>query len=195
MIRWRKRPADPRRSPAPLPGDAARAALVEGLFREHNEALIRFLLGRVRSYQEAREVAQEAYVRLLSLDQPGAVSYLRSYLFRTAANIAIDRQRREEVHGQATDLPAFHEFVDARTPERQVLGGEALARLQRLVAAMPPKCREAFVLNQFYGKDFAVVAAELSISESMVRKYVTRALTACRAQLDMDELNGRRSRK
>src|SRR5689334_22138496 len=100
------------------PDDAARADLVERLFREHNEALIRFLLGRCRSYQEAREVAQEAYVRLLSLDQPGAVSYLRSFLFRTAANIAIDRQRREEVHDRTTDLPKFHEFVDTRTPER-----------------------------------------------------------------------------
>jgi RNA polymerase sigma-70 factor (ECF subfamily) len=192
LIRWRTRPNDPRRSPERPPGDVARTELVEKLFREHNEALIRFLLGRVRSYHEAREVAQEAYVRLLSLDQPGAVSYLRSFLFRTAANIAIDRQRREEVHGRATDLPAFHEFVDSRTPERQVLGEEKMARLQRIVAAMPPKCREAFVLNQFYGKDFAVVAAELSISQSMVRKYVTRALTACRAQLDLDdELDGR----
>jgi DNA-directed RNA polymerase specialized sigma24 family protein len=63
----------------------------------------------------------------------------------TAANIAIDRQRREQVHGEAVDQPAFHEFVEGRTPERQLLGGEALARLQRIVAAMPPKCREACV--------------------------------------------------
>lgn len=191
MIRWRTRPDDPRRA-SRAPGDTARVQLVERLFREHNEALIRFLMSRCRSYQEAREVAQEAYVRLLSLDQPDAVSYLRSFLFRTAANIAIDRQRREEVHNQAVELPAFHEFVDGRTPERQLLGEEAISRLQRLVAAMPPKCREAFVLNQIYGKDFAVVARELSISESMVRKYVARALTACRAQLDWNETNGQR---
>lgn len=192
MIRWRTRPDDPRRPSLPA-ADTARAQLVERLFREHNQALIRFLLGRCRSYQEAREVAQEAYVRLLSLDQPGAVSYLRSFLFRTAANIAIDRQRRQEVRLQVEELPAFHEFADARTPERQLLGEEAMARLQRLIAAMPPKCREAFVLNQFYGKDFAAVAAELSISESMVRKYVARALAACRAHLDRSGTDGRSS--
>jgi RNA polymerase sigma-70 factor (ECF subfamily) len=193
LIRWRARKADPRCLPR-APAETARIELIERLFREHNEALIRFLLGRCRSYQEAREVAQEAYVRLLNLDEPDAVSYLRSFLFRTAANIAIDRQRREEVHGRAAaDLPDFHNFVDVRTPERQLLGEEAMARLQRMVAAMPPKCREAFVLNQFYGKDFAVVARELSISESMVRKYVARALTACRAQLDWDEANGNSS--
>ena len=79
----------------PVAGSAAaRAAVIERLFREHNEALIRFLRGRVGSRNEALEVAQEAYVRLLSLDQPGAVSYLRAFLFKTAANIAIDRRRR-----------------------------------------------------------------------------------------------------
>src|SRR6185437_6352258 len=68
----------------PIP-DNPRAAVVERLFREHNEALLRFLRARVGSQNEALEVAQEAYVRLLSLDQPGAVSYLRAFLFGTAA--------------------------------------------------------------------------------------------------------------
>src|SRR5690242_6580305 len=65
------------------PDRAPQAELIERLFREHNEALVRFMLARLRSRQAALEVAQEAYVRLLSLDQPGAVSYLRSFLFKT----------------------------------------------------------------------------------------------------------------
>ena len=91
----------------PSEGDA-RAAVIERLFREHNEALVRFLRGRVGSHSEALEVAQEAYVRLLSLDQPGAVSYLRAFLFKTAANIAIDRfQGKQAEYEQArTDAEA-----------------------------------------------------------------------------------------
>jgi RNA polymerase sigma factor (sigma-70 family) len=163
----------------------SRAALVERLFREHNEALIRFLMPRLRSYHDAREVAQEAYVRLLSLDEPGAVSYLRAFLFKTAANIAIDRQRRDAAHTRATELPLFHEFADVRTPERCVADEQTIQRLQRLISALPLKCRQAFVLNEFYGHDFASIAREMSISERMVRKYVVRALVHCRAQLDL----------
>src|SRR6266853_5926060 len=88
----------------------SRAALVERLFREHNEALIRFLTARLRSYQDAREVAQEAYVRLLSLDQPGAVSYLRAFLFKTAANIAIDRRRRHQTFDKFAGRQLFTEL-------------------------------------------------------------------------------------
>src|SRR5579864_9318500 len=103
---------------AASPG-AANAELVERLFREHNEALIRFLLARLRSRQAALEVAQEAYVRLLSLDEPGAVSYLRSFLFKTAANLAIDRRRRNQNFDRVAGRQLFSELTENRTPERQ----------------------------------------------------------------------------
>jgi RNA polymerase sigma factor (sigma-70 family) len=165
--------------------EADRAQRVERLFREHNEALIRFLQARVGSYQEAREVAQEAYVRLLSLDQPDAVSYLRAFLFKTAANIAIDRRRRDHMHDRIMELPLFGVFADMRTPERHVASQETLSQLERLIAAMPAKCQQSFVLNQIYGMDTGSVAAELGLSESQVRRYVARALLLCRAQIDL----------
>jgi len=165
----------------------AQVQAIEQLFREHNEALIRFLLLKLRSPDAAREVAQEAYVRLLSLDQPGAVSYLRAFLFKTAANIAVDRLRRDEVHERATGLPLFHEFADGRTPERQLAGAQQIERLVGLLDALPPKCRQAFVLNRFYGMDFTAVAREMHLKERMARTYVMRALLYCRAQFDAEE--------
>src|SRR5579864_9358241 len=122
--------------------EKSRAVLIERLFREHNEALIRFLRGRVGSQNEAREVAQEAYVRLLSLDQPGAVSYLRAFLFKTAANIAIDRRRRHQNFDKVTGGgQLFMEFAENRTPERLVAGEQTLRHLGHLIESMPPKCQ------------------------------------------------------
>jgi RNA polymerase sigma factor (sigma-70 family) len=157
---------------------------IERLFREHNEALIRFLLPRLRSRQAALEVAQEAYVRLLSLDQPGAISYLRSFLFKTAANLAVDRLRREDIHTRAMDTPLFREFTDNRTPERAVATAQEVKRLGDLLMALPPKCRQAFILNRFHGMEFPAIAAEMKLSERMVRTYVVRALLYCRANLE-----------
>jgi RNA polymerase sigma factor (sigma-70 family) len=163
-----------------------RALVVERLFREHNEALIRFLRGRVGSHNEALEVAQEAYVRLLSLDQPGAVSYLRAFLFKTAANIAIDRRRRHQTFDKVTGGQLFTELAETRTPERQLSGEQTISRLGALIEAMPPKCRQSFILNQIHGLDAASIAAQLGITDSMVRKYVVRALLHCRAHLDLE---------
>ena len=163
---------------------AAHSELIERLFREHNEALVRFLFARLRSRQAALEVAQEAYVRLLSLDQPGAVSYLRSFLFKTAANLAVDRLRRDDVHARATETPLFREFADDRTPERAAVGVEEIQRLAQLLTALPPKCREAFILNRLQGLEFPAIADRMRLSERMVRVYVVRALLYCRAHLE-----------
>src|SRR5467141_2619377 len=148
--------------PGTLPEEApeehrSRVALVERLFREHNEALIRFLMARLRSYQDAREVAQEAYVRLLSLDQPGAVSYLRAFLFKTAANIAIDRRRRHQNYDRVAGGQLFTELTENRTPERQLSVEQTLRHLGILIEAMPAKCRESFVMNQIQGLDAATI--------------------------------------
>jgi RNA polymerase sigma factor (sigma-70 family) len=165
-----------------------RAELMERLFREHNEALVRFLLARLRSHHAAREVAQEAYVRLLSLDRPpGASSYLQSLLFRTAANLATDRMRREQTFARLAQTPALHESTDALTPERRVSGEETIRRLERLVAALPEKCRQAFILNRVEGLDFPAIARAMNLSERMVRTYVVRAILHCRARMDDEE--------
>ena len=163
----------------------SRSALVERLFREHNEALIRFLRGRVGSRNEALEVAQEAYVRLLSLDQPGAVSYLRAFLFKTAANIAIDRRRRVRSYDKVTGGQLF-EFSENRTPEREVAAEQTLRHLGNLIESMPAKCQASFVMSQIHGLDAATIAGQLGITDSMVRKYVVRALLHCREQMDLE---------
>jgi RNA polymerase sigma-70 factor (ECF subfamily) len=186
MVNAVSMPPPPADQVAEAASDESRATVVERLFREHNEALIRFLRGRVGSHNEALEVAQEAYVRLLSLDQPGAVSYLRAFLFKTAANIAIDRRRRHQNFDKVTGGQLFMELAENRTPERQLSGEQALGRLGVLIEAMPPKCRQSFVLNQIHGLDAATIAAQLGITDSMVRKYVVRALLHCRAHMDVE---------
>ena len=76
---------------------ALHGAAVSQLFREHNRALLGYLTVRLRSEQEAKEVAQEAYLRLLQLQEPDTSSLVREYLFKTATNLAIDRLRHRRV--------------------------------------------------------------------------------------------------
>jgi RNA polymerase sigma factor (sigma-70 family) len=176
--------------PQETPDHGAHTQLIERLFREHNEALLRFLHTRLRSAQEARDVAQEAYVRLLSLHEPGAVSYLRAFLFQTANNLALDRLRRDQVHNRATAQPLFKEFIDSRTPERRLAGSQEIEKLQRLLAALPPKCQRAFLLNRCYGMDFDAVAKQMGLKSRMVRTYVVRALLYLRSRMDEESNAG-----
>jgi RNA polymerase sigma-70 factor (ECF subfamily) len=135
-----------------LPGQAPErdSELMTRLYREHNQALIRFLMTRLDSEQEAREVAQEAYVRILQLDSHGAVSFLSSYLFKTAAHIAIDRLRHRSTQRLASQDLKQAGQPHVAAPEQILEDRESLALIDRFVQELPPNCRQAFYLHRLH---------------------------------------------
>ena len=162
-----------------------RSRAVASLFRQHNQLLLRFLRARLGSEHEAKEVAQEAYVRLLQLDRTGAVSFLRSYLFKVAMNLAIDRLRERTKHPVHDDPAAlFEELEDALGPEREAIATEELALLNIALAELPPKCRHALVLHRYHDKTQREIAAELGISERTIRSYLVQAMVYCKLRMN-----------
>ncbi len=160
------------------------AERIARLFSEHNESLIRFLATRLRSVQEAKEVAQEAYVRLLTLEDSGAVSFLRAFLFKTAANLAVDRLRSRNRWQQTVDAGLCDELREPPTPDREVSTAQEVEIIRRLIGELPPKCRRAFLLHRVDGLEFAEIAQQMGLSERMIRHYVLQAVLHCRAGLD-----------
>jgi RNA polymerase sigma-70 factor (ECF subfamily) len=67
----------------------------QDLFREHGAAVYRFAAVMVRHHQDAEDVLQETFLKLLQhLQATGNTSNLRGWLFTVAAHAARDRQRR-----------------------------------------------------------------------------------------------------
>jgi RNA polymerase sigma-70 factor (ECF subfamily) len=160
-------------------------ALMARLYRDHNQALIRFLMTRVGSEQEAQDVAHEAYVRMLQLDTRGAVSYLSAYLFKTASNIAIDRVRRTQT-GQRVHQSFSSSLGDAAfpAPEHELASRQELELIARYLEELPPKCRQAFYLHRIHDMSLDDIARELGVTKRMVHHYLLRAIVHCRSRLD-----------
>jgi len=166
---------------------SAHVARLEELCRTHHRALLAFLQCRLQSISDAQEVAQEAYVRMLTLERPEGVDDLRAYLFRTASNLAMDRLRQRGIHARAVDEVAIREPQTAPAPERRAMAVERLHGLRQALGELPPKTREAFMAHMIEGLDFRAVANAMRLSERMVRYHVTRALAHCRARVDQLE--------
>jgi RNA polymerase sigma-70 factor (ECF subfamily) len=159
---------------------------VEQLFREHNAALLRFISAKIGSEQEAREIAQEAYVHLLQLNHPEAVSYLRALLFKTAANLAIDRLRQRGRRTHVASMADVDFAVFELSPERQVSGEQDLAAIGAAIAQLPPKCRQAFLMHRVYEFPIDDIAVRMRIGACMVRRYIARGLEYVRYRLDAE---------
>jgi RNA polymerase sigma-70 factor (ECF subfamily) len=171
-----------------IPPDAspARADLVARLFREHNRALVSFLTARLHSEQDAREVAQEAYVRILQLDKPEGLSFLKAYLFKTAANLAVDRMRARAIRNHPRVDELFNELEEPVPPEREVLAQQELEAIGRRLSGLPSQCRYAFAMHVLLERPIKDIAAELRLSERMVRYYVVQGLERCRGSREVE---------
>ena len=175
------------------------AVAVSELFREHNRMLVGYLRSRLGSEQEAKEVAQEAYVRVLQLHEPGAPGLLRAYLFKTAANLAVDRLRHRRVRQRSEEQPQLFEELNPTggeldDPAAQLLAREQADQLLRILQELPVKCEQVMNLHRFEGASQRDVSLRLGISERMVRRYVTYAMVYCRLRLDgmaVDEVRKR----
>jgi RNA polymerase sigma factor (sigma-70 family) len=162
---------------------ASHAAAVEQLFDDNNRTLVRFLHARLQDEGEARDIAQEAYVRMLELDNPGAIGFLKAYLFRIAANLAVDRLRQRGIRETTGHEEMFAELSDERTPERICIASEDLETVKTVLAELPAKCRRAFVLHVFGNASTTEIAAQFGVSDRMIRLYITQALALCKARI------------
>lgn len=172
-------------TPGALNPDVAQA-LAE-VFRNHNAALVRFVAVRIGSTEDAKEIVQEAYARVLALDRPGAISLLAGYLWRIAVNLVIDRRReqalRERSYRSVALLAESREFSAESTSEAR----ERLAVVERAIGELPPRCLEAFVLHVMNGLNLEEVGREMRISGRVARKHLARALEHLQTCLDAAE--------
>ncbi len=165
------------------PGDG----LVQRLAAEHNDDLIRYISRRVRSLADARDVAQEAYVRLLRLERTDLIREPRSYLYRIAANVLYEFQLR-----QRTDQAGLLRWrSEASAGEEADAGAEieslALQRsMESALAQLSPKCRAVLILHRRDGMTYEEIADQIGISTSMVKKYLIQGLRHCRKALSHD---------
>lgn len=163
--------------------DGARFAVAAHAYYKE---LLNFCARTLKNRDSAADLVQEAYVRLFSVQQSGTqVADTRALLFRTARNLLTDEYRREQVRSRQS-LEALDEAQQPLAPRHlqpeEVLAFSQYARAVYLaIESLPPRCREAFVLNRFDGLSHQQVAAHMGISRNMVAQHVIRAVLVCKA--------------
>lgn len=165
--------------------DASPSSLAQQALPDY-ERLQTYFQHKVGCQQEANDLTQETFFRLVDWRPKSEVSSLRGLLFRIANNLLIDRSRRKSRQPVEPLTEACLEGTESplKRPDQQVVAGEDLRRVQRVIAELPAKCREVFVLNRFGGLSYPEIAVRLEIAPSTVEKHMMRALTACRATLE-----------
>jgi len=72
--------------------------VIPSLFENYNKALHQFLLRRLNSIEDAAEMAQEVYLRVIQYSKNNEIKHPRAFIFKTARNLLKDHARRQETH-------------------------------------------------------------------------------------------------
>ena len=176
-------PAIPQPSAPPTP--AVSASALSGTDQRQRRALLRFLTRRTGSAQEAEDILQEAYARVLAVAHPGEINTLDRYLWRAAMNVMTDHGRTRQRRAHLMDTLVARAEQSAPSAEVVADAQERLALTSAAVNALPPKCAQAFELRILRGLPFEEVGHAMHISARMAKIYVARTLRSLQ-----DALNG-----
>lgn len=67
----------------------------------------------------------------------------------------------------------------APSPEHQAIVIETLMEIGTMLSQLSTKAARAFILAQVDGMSYRDIAAELSVSERMVKKYIAQCMLQC----------------
>ncbi|MGQ4274690.1 RNA polymerase sigma factor [Terrihabitans sp. B22-R8] len=162
-----------------------RALDLQSLFISHKEKLGRFLKRRGCSEDTAADLAQDAFARMLRQSADVAIENPSSYLFRIAANLVTDLNRRERLVDYIADPdPAIAALVDdAPAPLRIVEGREQIRLLETALAELPDRCRRIFILSRVQNVPHRKIASIFGVTTRTVENEIARALKHCAARL------------
>jgi RNA polymerase sigma-70 factor, ECF subfamily len=171
-------------------------ALVERCKRQDPEAfglivdayqnrLYGFIKRMVIDAEEASDIAQEAFVRAYqSFGRFDGRSSVRTWLFRIAYNLCVDRARRNQRAPLETRIDATFEddeqfeIADTRwNPETFVLDDELMAAAEQAISSMSEKLRGVLLLHDREDMAYDEIAKMLDVPIGTVKSRLFLART------------------
>jgi RNA polymerase sigma factor (sigma-70 family) len=144
--------------------------------------LVRLCRARGCSREDARDVVQEAHMRLLQYQRSARVRDPDSLLRRIVINLSINHYHRERssplVPESLHTLDRGGSLIDpAPGPERTVAAEQQLARVADLLSAVSHKTCQ-ILIAQRGGYSYEEIAAAFAVKPRTVEKHVASGVSA-----------------
>jgi RNA polymerase sigma-70 factor (ECF subfamily) len=151
-----------------------------------------FLERMLGSKEDAQDLGQETFLRVCR----NAGSYrpsgkFRSWLFRTAGNLARSRLRRRRLVQWISFDPGFHDrYSGGELPDRDIESDETNRAVREALGRLPARQRQAILLRHYENMTYAEIADAMGTTVSAVETLLHRAVMGLRMRLLRERTNG-----
>jgi RNA polymerase sigma factor (sigma-70 family) len=169
-----------------LPGRSESASNLAGTaFRDHGHELQRFLARRVTHAQDADDLAQEVFARLLRVRDAELVRNPLSYLLGIATHVVREFRQRKQHERVLFDSDLADDLCDHSNAPVQGMAEqlELKERLDKALKQLPAAHQLVLLLVKRDGLSYTEAASAAGLSVHTIEKYVVEARARLRVLL------------
>jgi len=151
------------------------------IFEAHSKSLFNFIYYKCGDIEQAEDVVQEAFIKLWNNCSNVIYEKAKSFLYTVARNLFLNEVAHKKIVLQHK-LASAPDRTD-ETPEFLLEEQEFMIRLKKVIADLPEKQREVFLLSRIDKKKYSEISEMLNISVKAVEKRMSQALVTLRDQI------------
>ena len=171
------------------------AEAFEQLVRSYDANVLRMAFNLLRSEEDARDVYQEAFLRVYrNLPSFRFDCSFSTWLYRIVANLCLDQIRKRKVRKEEAasittaegELDRFQLLAEGRAdvdPQRQLMSAEVNNRIQEVLAQLTARERLVFEMRHFGGMRLRAIGEAIGVTEEAAKNCLFRATQKMRSAL------------
>lgn len=154
--------------------------LVSDLYIEHRPWLFRWLTAKLGCDEQACDVIQNTFVRVLSKpEQLSSLHEPRAYLTTIAKGLVMDYWRRQKLEKAYLDALSQVPEATQSSEEHRAEILETLYQIHYMLEKLSEPVRLAFLWSQLEGLKYQEIATRLGVTERTVKNYMAKAMFEC----------------
>jgi RNA polymerase sigma factor (sigma-70 family) len=151
------------------------------LYLQHHSWIVAMLRRRLGNREQALDIAQDTFVKLLRSELPPLLREPRAYLCTVASRLCLQHFRRQALEVAYLDSLALIEPQHQPSEETRLLVLEALDAVGQVLDGLGSRVREIFLLSQLDGLTYPQIAEQLGLTVNVVQKAMLKAYRHCYA--------------
>jgi RNA polymerase sigma-70 factor (ECF subfamily) len=165
-------------------GRESKRVWIVGAMQTHESGLLRYVVRMCGGdVERARDVVQEAFLRLWQADREAIEDHLAEWLFSVCRNLAVDLFRKESRMETLGSDPLADDGRIARSPSDEVEKRDSVNRAFEALETLPPDQREVLLLKFQSGLSYAEISRITGKSASNVGYLIHHGIKGIRGHL------------
>lgn len=165
------------------PTTVTQQQMIADFYKEYQVKLVNFAVARLGNWQEAEDLVQDVFVKLMTYDGIINKTTIRSFVFTITNHEIMNILRRRACRHKVEENVAYEQELQHCAVERVVEYHDTLRMVNYCVDQLTPSCAKVYRMTLFDGKCTGEIAKELNVSKRTVESQLLTSRKKVRMML------------